>query len=58
MDIKLGQDPGDMDTGGLAADEQLLGDLPVRSSLNQEAQHLKFTRGQPTVCMCAWGAGP
>jgi hypothetical protein len=37
MDIKLGQDPGDMDTGGLAADEQLLGDLPVRSSLNQEA---------------------
>jgi hypothetical protein len=58
VDTKLGQDPGDMDTDGLAADEQLLSDLPIRSPLNQQVQHLTFTGGQATVRTDVRGADP
>jgi hypothetical protein len=37
VDTELGQDPGDMDADGLAADEQGLGDLPVGAALDQQA---------------------
>jgi hypothetical protein len=35
-----------MDAGGLAADEQLLGDLAVGASLHQQPQDLKLTGGE------------
>jgi hypothetical protein len=34
-----------MDAGGLAADEQLLGDLPVGASGHQQVKDLQLTRG-------------
>ena len=37
-----------MDAGGLTADEQLLGDLAIGTTLNQQAQHLNLTWGQPS----------
>ena len=56
VDTELGQDPGDMDADCLAADEQLLGDLPIGATLLQQCQHLQFPRGQPTVTPRMWGA--
>src|SRR5215204_1498615 len=56
VDTELGQDPGDMDADCLAADEQLLGDLPIGATLLQQCQHFTFPRGQPTVTPRMWGA--
>ena len=36
-----------MHAGGLAADEQGLGDLAVGAPLHQQPQHLKLPRSQP-----------
>ena len=43
---ELAQDVGHVDAGGLAGDEQLLGDLPVGVALGDEPQDLELAGGE------------
>src|SRR5215218_4524624 len=42
-DPELGEDPRDVDAGGLRGNEQRLADLPVRPALGDQCQHLGLT---------------
>jgi hypothetical protein len=42
-DIELEEDTADMLRGGAWADEEALGNLPVRAAVYEQAQHVQFT---------------
>src|SRR5690348_368650 len=43
---ELGQDAGDVDRGGLGADEQRFGDLPVGTAVGEEREHVPLAPGE------------
>jgi len=45
-DAELGEDVGYVHAGGLVADEQRVGDLPIGAALGYPCQHLPLPRGQ------------
>ena len=45
-DPELGEDPRDVDAGGLGGNEQRLADLPVRPALGDQGEHLNLSPGQ------------
>jgi hypothetical protein len=47
VDAQLGQDVAHVNAGRLAADEQRLGYLLVRSPFGDEAKDLELARGEP-----------
>src|SRR5215204_3007845 len=49
VDAELGEDVGDVDAGGLGADEQRLGDLAVAAPGCDEGKYLGFTRAEARV---------
>ena len=46
VDLELGEDVGDVDAGGLGADEQRLGDLVVAAAGRDQGQHLGLAWGE------------
>ena len=48
---QFGQDVRDVDAGGLGADVEQLGDLPIRTASGDQAEHLGLSVGQPEVAI-------